>query len=93
MLLTWESSDDDTPATMLAEAEARADETALPALSVATILESSEPIEEEMAERTLEAEATTPLVGRGRIGTTVAESLLETVSLLGKDPEEAVNEG
>jgi len=57
---------------MLADADARADETALPVLSVLTILEISEAIDEEIVERTLEAAgAARPLVGAGEA---VAES-------------------
>jgi len=60
---------------MLADADARADETALAALSVLTMLEISEPIDEETAERTLDAaEAGRPLVGAGEA---VAESPVE----------------
>jgi len=62
-LLTSEAREDDALEMIDAEAEARAEDTSVPTLSVATMLDNSELIDDEIADKTLEAaEAATPLV-------------------------------
>lgn len=74
-LLTSEASEDEALEMIDADAEARAEDASVPTPSELTILDNSELIDEEMADRTLEAaEAATPLVIVG-----VASVVLEAV--------------
>ena len=75
ILLTSEASEDEALEMIDAEAEARREDALGPTLSELTMLDNSELIDDEMADRTLEAaEAATPLVIVG-----VASVVLEAV--------------
>ena len=74
-LLTSEASEDEALEMIDADAEARAEDASVPTPSELTMLDNSELIDEEMADKTLEAaEAATPLVIVG-----VASVVLEAV--------------
>lgn len=90
ILLTSEASEDEAPEMIDAEAEARAEDALEPILSELTMLDNSELIDDEMADRTLEAaEAATPLVVVG-VASVVLEAVLKAPVIVPEASEDEV---